>query len=163
MRLWSLTNHGPARFDQQIQRFISYGTNDGLPDLTLQRNAHSVAADGTLYLGTANGTVVSKFDPDTERLSVPNVKLSKVLIDGANYTIQYSGEVSEINLAADYRELVLGFSVLDYREPEKNTIRYRLLGLSSAWSSASRNRELRYVNLPAGQYQLEVEGQNSLS
>lgn len=159
--LWSLTNHGPARFDQQIQRFISYGTNDGLPDLTLQRNAHSVAADGTLYLGTANGTVVSKFDPDTERLSVPNVKLSKVLIDGANYTIQYSGEVSEINLAADYRELVLGFSVLDYREPEKNTIRYRLLGLSSAWSSASRNRELRYVNLPAGQYQLEVEGQNS--
>jgi diguanylate cyclase (GGDEF)-like protein len=159
--LWSLTNHGPARFDQQMQRFISYGTNDGLPDLTLQRNAHSVAADGTLYLGTASGTVLSKFDPSTERLSAPTVNLSKVLIDGVNYTIEYSGEVSTINLPADYRELVLGFSVLDYREPEKNTIRYRLLGLSSNWTNASRNRELRYVNLPAGQYQLEVEGQNS--
>lgn len=158
---WSLTNHGPARFDQQMQRFISYGSNDGLPDLTLQRNAHTVSADGTLYLGTARGAVLSKFDPSTEQLSAPKVKLNKVLIDGNNYTIHYSGDIKTIDLPADYRELVLGFSVLDYREPEKNTIRYRLIGLSSSWSSASRNRELRYVNLPAGQYQLEIEGQNS--
>ncbi len=160
-QLWALTNHGPARFDQQSQRFISYGLNDGLPDLTLQRNAYLLLPDGRFYLGTGRGVATSALNISTLPLSAPKVVLSQVEIDGIDQTRQYPVTQTTITLPAHFRELVLGVSVLDYREPEKNTIQYRLLGLSDKWSAATKNRELRYLGLAPGNYLLEVVGQNS--
>ena len=160
-RLWALTNHGPARFNEHSQRFTSYSLNDGLPDLTMQRNAHLLLPDGSFLLGTAMGVANSKFDIEAEYMPVPRVALSQVEIDGRDQTRHYPVNQTQIALPANFRELVIGVSVLDYREPDKNTIRYRLLGFSSNWSSATRNRELRYLGLAPGNYLLEVIGQNS--
>lgn len=159
-RFWVLTNHGPARFDERLQRFVSYSQNDGLPDLTMQRNTYSVAKDGETLIGTANGAALVKVMPEQENLVAPQLVLSKLIIDGADLTRSYQPGAGLIELPHSYRELIIGYALIDYRNPEMNTTRSRLLGLSDRWSPFDKNHEVRYINLPPGRYVLEIEGQN---
>ncbi|CAM5210715.1 diguanylate cyclase [Alishewanella longhuensis] len=160
-RFWALTNHGPARFDPELQRFVSYSKHDGLPDLSMQRNSFSVSQDGETLLGTANGAVLMHVMPEKESLKAPSLVISKLIINGVDHSRQYLQASGEIELPSSYRELIVGYALLDYRNPEMNTTRSRLLGLSSHWTPHDTNHEVRYVNLPPGQYTLEVEGQNA--
>lgn len=160
-RLWVLTNNGPARFDQQLQRFISYGLADGLPDLTIQRNAFAVSTKGESVIGTAAGAVVLQAELTSESLTAPGIVLTNVTIDGVELPRKFGEDITQLSLPYNYRELQVQFAVIDYREPELNTARSRLLGLSEHWTVMDKSRELRYVDLAPGQYILEVQGQNS--
>lgn len=159
-RFWVLTNNGPARFDERLQRFVSYGKHDGLPDLTMQRNTYSVNADSETLIGTATGAVLVDVMPEQENLTAPQLVLSKLIIDGADLTRSHQPNSGIIELPYSYRELIIGYALIDYRDPEMNTTRSRLLGLSTRWSPFDKNHEVRYISLPPGQYILEVEGQN---
>lgn len=160
-RFWALTNHGPARFEPKLQRFVSYSKYDGLPDLSMQRNSFSISPGGEILLGTAKGTAVMQVKPELESLKSPTLVISKLIINGVDYSREYQQGSGQIELPYSYRELIIGYSLLDYRNPEMNTTRSRLLGLSNLWTPYDTNHEVRYVNLPPGKYTLEVEGQNA--
>lgn len=160
-RLWALTNQGPARFDTKLQRFISYSMHDGLPDLSILRNSFSVGQQGETLIGTSSGAVLMQVEPEKENLAAPNLVISKLLINGVDHSRAYKQGSARLELPSSYRELIVGFALMDYRDPEMNTTRSRLLGLNNHWTTQSSNHEVRYVNLPPGNYTLEVEGQNA--
>ena len=160
-QLWALTNNGPARFDSQLQRFVSYGVADGLPDLTMQRNAYSISADGEMVLGTAIGAVVLNNEPEQEVFQPPRLVLTELIVDGVDLTREFDVLNENLELPYAFNELIIRFAVLDYWEPELNSARSRLIGLSDQWSALNNSREIRYVNLKPGKFQLEIEGQNS--
>lgn len=160
-RLWALTNQGPARFDPKLQHFVSYSMHDGLPDLSMVRNSFSVGPQGETLFGTPSGAVIMQVEPEKEHLAAPELVISKLLINGIDHSRAYQQESGRLELPASYRELIIGYALLDYRNPEMNTTRSRLLGLNDHWTSQSSNHEVRYVNLPPGNYTLEVEGQNA--
>jgi ligand-binding sensor domain-containing protein/signal transduction histidine kinase len=59
--VWFSTRDGVSRFDGR--RFVTYGTEDGLPDPTV--NATIERRDGTYWMAT-NGGGVCRFDPDVK-------------------------------------------------------------------------------------------------
>lgn len=160
-RLWVMTNYGPARYDAKMQRFISYSTHDGLPDLTMQRNTYSVSQTGEILMGTADGAVFATVAPEQENLIAPKLRLSKLIIDGEDLTRRYPLGTHTIELSSSYKELIIGYALIDYRNASMNTTRSRLVGLSNNWSAFDKHHEVRYVNLPPGNYVLEVDGQNA--
>ncbi len=160
-RFWVLTNHGPARFEPILQHFVSYKLNDGLPSLSMQRNSVSIATTGETLLGTAKGPVLMQVAPEKERLTVPDLVITSIFIDGIDHTRDFLQNSTELALPYSYRELIIRFALIDYRNSETNTTRTRLLGLSNRWSDYSNHHEVRYINLSPGKYTLEITGQNS--
>ncbi|GGW57559.1 hypothetical protein GCM10008111_12040 [Alishewanella tabrizica] len=160
-QLWIMTNNGIARFDQSLQRFVSYGKHDGLPNLTTQQKSYSVGPAGEVLFGTAAGAVLIAIHPEYENFQAPRLVIAKVVIDGTDQTKTYQAYPETIELPYGYRELVIGYALVDYRDPALNTTRSRLLGFSDRWSPYDKSHEARYSNLAPGRYVLEIEGQNS--
>ena len=158
---WVLTSRGVARRIPEQNRFVSYGQADGLPGLALQRNAVSLAPNGHIVLGTSNGAV--EVDPQRapRGLNAPRTVLSHLWLDGVDMTRTLNHAQPRLQLAHDHRDLMLQFAVLDFHEPEQNMARYRLRGYEDDFGPLTGNRTIRYMNLPPGEYVLEVEGWSS--
>ena len=113
----------------------------------------------TLWLPTRDG-VVALDTADIVRNPVPPaVHVTGLRAGGRTHQ---PGADAPITLAADQRDLALGFSVLGYQDPRSNLARYRLVGYDQQWQSAGpMEREVRYTNLPPGEYVFEVVGSNN--
>ncbi|MFP4277792.1 MAG: diguanylate cyclase [Wenzhouxiangella sp.] len=159
--LWVLTTLGVARRMPAEDRFVSYGLADGLPGLALQRNAHTALPDGRLVMGTSDGAVVVDPGSATRGLNAPRTVLSRLWLEGRDLTRTVNPARLAVDLPYQHRELVFQFAVLDFHEPERNLARYRLRGFDASFSELSGNRTARFMNLPPGEYVLEVEGWSS--
>ena len=158
---WVLTSQGVARRLPDSERFISYGLSDGLPGIGLQRNAVGQANDGLLVLGTTHGAVSVDPNAPPRGLNAPPTVLSRLWIDGVEHTRALDPVAPSLNLAPDFRDLIVQFAVLDFHDPTRNLARYRLRGFEPEFSDLTRDRTIRYTNLPPGHYVLEVEGWSS--
>lgn len=159
--LWIATGQGLARLDESSGRIISFGLNDGLPAMEFQRRAITRDSFGNIYAGTVRGAV--RFEPSGLNIETraPQVALSRVWADDIEITPRLRGANVEIHLPRDHRNLVIQYSVLDFHEPERNSARYRLVGLHNEWSQLTDSRQLIFPRLAPGEYSLEVEGWNS--
>lgn len=159
--LWVLTSRGVARRMPDKERFVNYGLADGLPGLAVQRNALDRTPEGQIVIGTSNGAVT--LDPESlaRGLNAPRAVLSRVWLDGEELTRYINPARLQLALPSDHRDLLLQFAVLDFHEPERNLARVRLRGYEPSFSELNGNRELRYMNLPPGDYVLEIEGWSS--
>lgn len=158
--LWVMTTQGVAWRAPDRERFVSFGLRDGLPGLGMQRNAVE-PANGMLIMGSSQGAVEVNPTGASRGLTAPRTVLSRVWVDGYELTRQTDPERPRLELRAGNRDLTLQFAVLDFHEPERNLVRYRLRGFDPHFSAPTSNLQLRYMNLPPGEYELEVEGWNS--
>ncbi len=158
---WVLTSQGVARRLPGSERFVSFGASDGLSGQGLQRNAVDQGADGQLVLGTNRGAF--RVDPDARPrgLNAPATVLSRLWIDGVERTRSVDLAAPSLSLASDVRDLMIQFAVLDFHDPARNLARHRLRGYETEFSELTRDRTIRYMNLPPGEYLLEVEGWSS--
>ncbi len=159
--LWVLTSRGVARRVPDENRFVSYGLANGLPSLAIQRNAVDMLADGRLIIGTSDGAVVVDPSSATPSLNAPRTVLSRLWLDGQELTRTVRPSELTIELPYQHRELTLQFAVLDFHDPSGNLIRYRLNDYNANFTELSSNRTARFMNLPPGEYTLEVEGWSS--
>lgn len=158
---WALTAQGVARMLPGSERFVSYGLGDGLPGLGMQRNAVHAAPDGRLVMGTSHGAAEVNPAGPVRGLNQPPTVLSRLWIDGEERTRSLDLAAPALRLPHDFRDLVLQVAVLDFHEPTRNLVRYRLRGYETDFSPLSRDRVIRYMNLPPGNFVLEVEGWSS--
>ncbi|HMA99045.1 MAG TPA: diguanylate cyclase, partial [Wenzhouxiangella sp.] len=159
--LWVLTTRGVARKLSEENRFVSYGLADGLPGLAMQRNSIGVLSDGRVVMGTSEGAVIVESSSAGRGLRAPSTVLSRLWLDGQDLTRSVNPAALSLELPYQHRELTFQFAVLDFHEPERNLIRHRLRGYESSFSELSSDRTARFMNLPPGEYTLEVEGWSS--
>ena len=69
--------------------------------------------------------------------------------------------LKELELKASQRNVTFQFAALDYVNPDNILYAYRLQGLEDEWNEVDNNRSASYINLPAGQYQLQIKSTNS--
>lgn len=158
---WVLTPSGLARWLPERQRFVSHGLADGLPGLGLQRNAVTVDQAGRLVVGTNRGAAVLQDDSRPADYNPPRLVLSRAWVGREDITRRLNPARAEIRLAANERDLLLQFAVLDFHDPSSNVMRLKLEGLDQDFGPLTKERSVRYVNLPPGRYRLHVEGWNS--
>lgn len=157
--MWVLTTNGLARMNSDRQRFISYGLADGLPALGLQRNA-IVRHGDTLIVSTAKGSVTIFPEAFTDQIYAPPLVVSRAWIDNEEITRQLTHPIA-LTLPYQHRDVLIQVAVMDAHDESRNLIRYRLRHFEQQWSDLTPIRTIRYMNLPPGNYVLEVEGWSS--
>lgn len=135
---------------------------DGLP--SSQANGASAPSgwpmrDGKLWFATANG--IGVIDPDDarrQRAQGITLVVESVEADGRVLTPQ-----ERHALRADTRRVVIRFTGLNQRAPERLRYRYRMVGFDRGWIETDNGiaHDAVYTNLPSGKLRFEVQVMNA--
>ncbi len=160
-KLWLSTNLGITRFDPTSEDVQHYGMADGLQNLEFNGGAQLALSDGQLMFGGING--INVFNPDSIRPSEfqPPVVLTGLQIGARGAQRKFLRELDVIDVPQSARLLRMRFAALDFAEPLRTQIEYRLDGFDSDWIGHGTANEATYTNLDPGRYLLRARGSNS--
>ena len=147
-RLWASTDNGANRLEDGHWRH--FGVEDGLVWDDGDDRALYVDGEDSVWIGTSGG--LSRYSAPT--FPIPDVMPTVVLtsIKGGAREFQ-SGDRPVLSHAQN--SILFQFGSLDYSSETRTRFRYRLQGYETSWSE-TRERDVHYAGLPAGQYVFEV-------
>ncbi len=136
----------------------NFTKTDGLQDNEFNSNAFLKGRDGSLYFGGINGVnwfIPSAIKPDRtiEQLAITEFTVNNLSAD-SNLSAEY---IKDLHLTHDQNNLFLRFQALEFTNPEKIVYAYKLSGWEKDWVYARNNHEVRYNNLPPGNYVFTVK------
>lgn len=154
--LWVGTDSGVAVKRGTDWRLLNQESGLVWPDC--DQNALYEARDGSIWIGTSRGVshVVypeTLFEPVALRPSVVGMEhngqpLPKWRADGTHFSLPWSRGPLSFKLA-----------IPSYLNRRSLRSRYRLVGLDNSWS-ITVNAEIQYIQLPPGNYRLELMAEN---
>ncbi|MFQ5718414.1 MAG: ATP-binding protein [Acidobacteriota bacterium] len=150
--LWLGTNNGVARWDGSTLRCFT--VQDGLMGSEANRAAGVLDARGRVWMGLDGG--VSVHDP---RLDMPRPRGPEVTV----LDVSDGRERLPLDAARSFEpgdnDLVFRFRAIAFVDEDRVQFRYRLDGYDTDWQGPRMLplRELRYTNLPAGEYRLRLQ------
>ena len=160
--LWISTANGLSNFDNKKKQFKNYYENEGIANNEFNRCAYYQSSDGTFYFGGING--VTFFKPDN--IKKENISFLPILSSYKIYnskgdvkTYPYLGKIND-NIVLKSTDNIIEFQVSssDYVDLSKRTYKFFLEGFDNDWSSTTNsNNTIRYTNLPAGNYTLNLK------
>jgi ligand-binding sensor domain-containing protein/signal transduction histidine kinase len=159
--IWLSTSMGLSRFDPKSEIFKNYDSSDGLPVSGFNHNAYFKNSRGEMYFGGMDGFVA--FFPETIRDDsyIPPIELTRLTQGGQALSVERSGEnMNSVTLKWPNNFFEFEFVALSYVKPENNQYTYKLEGYEETWSEAGSKREGRYVDIPGGEYTLQLKGSN---
>lgn len=158
--LWLSTNGGITVFNTETGFVKNFTANDGLQSNEFNTGAYYTSASGEFFFGGIKGfNWVNPSSLNSDQ-SYPVAAISSLLVNNKPY-YKNSSTIANNQVRLKYFENDLFFriSVLDYTKPEANKIWYQLKG----WDKEpiiSSVKEIRYNNLPPGNYEFLVKGAN---
>ena len=164
--LWMGTNDGLVKFNPATETFLHYGIEDGIQNKEFNERASFIDSDGTMYFGGIGG--ISIFNPENlKNIDIPKplyfseLKVKDEVINTYNASKKWLTTTIEntINLDFSYNDFpfYINFSSVDYRFHKDVSFAYKLLPTDTAWN-ALKDPEIQFLNLPAGDYTLLVNG-----
>ncbi len=155
-RLWASTTRGVITIDRETRAISRYRVTDGLVIEEFFARSGHVGSEGRVYFGGLGGLV--SFIPQEVALDVspPEAAIIGIWVEDTAVPVQET-----IVIPPGVSALRLRHVVADYRSPESNRFRWRLLGRSEAWSKASPNPETLLTGLKPGEYGFELQAANA--
>lgn len=162
--LWLSSNKGIFRFDPQTGTARPYTEADGVWEPEFYTQAWLRTRDGNIWMG--NRDALNVFCPETVRdlAVIPKIQITNLKINDTDW----SGdtcimEKQRFDLHWSENTLDLAFVALEYSDPARNRLRYRLRGYDRDWVDIAPGAPgtARYVNLPSGTYLFEILAANS--
>ncbi len=160
-RLWLAGNRGVAVMDPAAAtptsvRTRAFDAGDGLvpPEINGGNQASCLLdSDGRIWLSLVRGFAM--IDPD--RLDAapalpPPVHIEHVAVAGSPRDPR-----QPLALSPGARSIEIGYAAIEFLRPEHLQFRFRLSGLSEAWTMADGNRSIVYPTLPWGDYRFQVQ------
>ena len=113
-----------------------------------------------LVLGTDIG--ILKISPEHLQKSnyAPPIVFTGFKIQGTSQDLDIN-DLEELRLKPSERNVTFQFAALDYVAPESISYAYRLKGLEEKWNEVDNSRSASYINLPPGEYELQIRSTNS--
>jgi len=112
-------------------------------------------ADGRLCFATVKGVVVVDPNHLPRNRVVPPVVIERVVADGKEVSLSPRPVFPYGTKKVEFR-----FAVLSYRNPVRNSYRYRLDGYDSVWTEERNQTKVAYLGLSPGTYTFRVTGAN---
>jgi signal transduction histidine kinase/ligand-binding sensor domain-containing protein len=134
-----------------------FDEGDGMYNRQCVGARHSiVSSDGNIMVLGIGGLV--EIDPKMIKKNniPPLISIRKVTVD---YTVYPLGENNTI--APGNHRYIFDYSDLSYTAPEKNKIKFRLVGYDKNWINSKGDQKAFYTGLGPGQYRFEVLGTNN--
>jgi diguanylate cyclase (GGDEF)-like protein len=146
--VWAYTNRGLSRLDGD--RIRNYNRYDGLLHLEGGATGAHESHDGTLWFASADGLM--RYDPKLNYPlpSPPQVVIERVELDGHPIA---AGQL----LPNRPGTLDFHYAALSYRSVSDLRYRYRLRGISEAWSEPIPHRPITFAGLGSGEFTFEVQ------
>ena len=156
-KLWIASYFGLACMDLQTSEIISFGKNDGMPDMTIGKGSGFFydTASNRLYLCFA--TSVVRFDPDKllQHTSVPALFVENVEISEAeNYFLPNES----ITTSWRNNDIRLTIGSINFIDGHSQGFAYRILKDSTAqWQQLGDQSTFNISNLQPGTHIIEVK------
>lgn len=169
--LWLSTNKGLCRFNCRDFTVKNFTVADGLQSNEFNQGSFIKTRDGTMIFGGVNGLTV--FHPDSLQFNqyAPPTHIVEIMVNNKSISIAQLADVKRGRvLSLPYYEnlVTIGFSALDYTNPQKNKYRYQLFregnlisSRTESWVDIGTKNSLQFNALRPGNYVFRVLGSNN--
>jgi signal transduction histidine kinase/ligand-binding sensor domain-containing protein len=160
--LWVSTNSGINRVDLLNKKIKIFSAGDGLQSNEFNTYSFCKSEDGEILFGGVNG--INSFFPADFRGNTypPQIILTGIQINDSTFFSDINPSVlKNLNLKYQQNTVKFQFTVIQYSNSAANTLNYMLKGYDKSWVSATNKTQIRYSNLPPGQYTLIVKAYNA--
>lgn len=172
--LWVSTSKGLSKFENGINLpkdpvFRNYTSDDGLSGNEFKKRSAFKNKDGILYFGSSQGYTF--FQPDSIKLNLepPKAILSSFSVLGTSrnqlnrfeHLSRNINMTGQIDLSYKTTDFVIGFSALNYLNPQYNLFKYKLEGYDVDWIYAGNLQVAAYTNMKPGKYKFMVLASNN--
>ena len=157
--LWVISENALTRFNPEKETFEYYDKKYMQQELYFTEAA-PVLENNQLLLGTDIG--ILKISPEHLQKSsyAPPIVFTGFKIQGTSQNLDIN-DLEELRLKPSERNVTFQFAALDYVAPESISYAYRLKGLEEKWNEVDNSRSASYINLPPGEYELQIRSTNS--
>lgn len=152
--LWLSTNGGISCYSRKNKAFTNYNYSSGLQSNEFNSGAYHKGESDQLYFGGVKGF---NWLPGKISDTIKPKVIITVIVAGDSSIVPFSLKENRIELSYPENSFSLSVAVPDYTSPDANYVKYKLVGWDKDFNTSS-NGEIRYANLPAGNYDLEVYG-----
>ena len=176
--IWLQTNRGISRLSfysgitLPVSDIRDFGIEDGLPTTDFLFSNSYISEEGKFYMPSRRGLI--SFFPDSLIISdiPPEIVITGIEINNKPLS-EYSKEIrlfpevrnvsllETVILRHHLNRLSFEFAALDFFKPSDNQYMVKLEGFDDDWISLGNNRMISYINLPHGNYRLNVRAANS--
>ncbi|HYO22270.1 MAG TPA: triple tyrosine motif-containing protein, partial [Flavisolibacter sp.] len=167
--LWISTNNGLSKASVLFNnnevlptvRFRNFTTEDGLSANVFNARAFHKGASGNFYFGTPMG--VTWFNPVNvkSRKDRPVIQMTALLVNEQKVDTLAPEYITQLSLPHFQNNLFFRFRGIDFRSPEKIKYAYMLDGWDEDWIYSKQLNEVRYSNLPPGDYTFKIKASNA--
>ncbi len=149
--IWIGTSGGISVYDGKT--FRNYTTREGLLNDEIFTSACLREPDGTLWFGTNDGALRYRAMPEIAVPAVPKVMIRRVLVRD-----EPQADFTKLQLPYNQNTVQFDFVGVSLVDEEAVVYRHQLEGFERGdWSEATRERSIRFTNLPPGQYVFRVQ------
>lgn len=158
--LWIVTENALSRFNPEQETFENYGSNFLQQEFNFSEGVPVTNVRQQLVFGSDKGIIEIHPQEIKKNDYVPSIVFTGLKIQGSQSPTGID-DLEELLLTPSQRNVTFQFAALDYVAPQEIHYAYRLEGLETEWNDADKNRSASYINLPAGEYRLQVRSTNS--
>jgi len=160
--IWMLSLNGIASLHPKDFSISLYGKTDGLPKTKFINTSISISANNEVFIGTSKGYIYFNPDSLSTNHTPPGLDIRDVLVLNKSRLTRKTGN-KFAPLTLNYKEnyLTIQFSVVNYTEPENNTVQYILEGFDDEWNVRSGIHEVSYTKVPPGDYTFRIRAANN--
>lgn len=159
--LWCSTQNGIFRYNRDDYSMDWFTTADGLQWSDFSLGAAFRDSRGIIFFGGSGGLVY--FDPNTVgAMKTPlNTVINRLVLGESPITITTGDLLTRVVASYSDRYVSMGFSSLDFTEPNRIQYRYKLENFDEDWIDSGSQNSATYTNLPSGDYTFRVQAANS--
>ncbi len=157
---WFL-NYGLLHFNPYNETSTLYDISNGLHENINFDKSIYIDYDNNIYFGS-EGKYETYCLNDFHYSSI-DIKLliESIEINGQNYIKDYGNTKNQLlNLAASQNNITFRYATICFQDVEQIKFRYKLEGFDKDWVLAGNDKEAKYTNLPAGEYNFILQVMN---
>lgn len=155
--LWMSTDKGISSFDPHTESFVNFDRMDGLQDDHFFWGSSYQSPSGEMFMGGING--LNGFVP--EEVTSFQVKVNPIItslkasdrIVGVNFS---NAVHDTIYLSYIDNFLTFEFASLNYIQPQKDFVRYKMEGVDGDWNYLENRKYTTYTDLAPREYTFRV-------
>ncbi|MEM9934114.1 MAG: two-component regulator propeller domain-containing protein, partial [Bacteroidota bacterium] len=168
-RIWVSTDNGIAKLNPKDDQITAFNYSDGLTNLEFNFNAYAKTRTGEMLFGGTEGFTsfnpqdiqVNTFVPPIVFTSLTSFNKAIQVGDASGLLSKSINNTTHLEFPYNKANFSIGFSALDFLNPENNHYAYKLEGLEQDWNYSTGASEVTYTLQKEGTYTLRVQASNN--
>ena len=158
--IW-LINYGLVHIDPYNESIHFFNEHNGLTHALTYDESLYIDPEGTIYLGDKNGFEIRNIrELDFSLMSI-NLILESFEVNGNSLPLgRPGGSPTGFRFRADQNNLHFRYAAICYHDVDQIRFKYKLEGFDNYWILAGTGLEVRYTNLPPGEYRFIIKVSN---